>query len=272
MSLLAVTTCEGREALYVSQDQAIALPRGGPRYTEHGGPSSSYAEAVDTFYCERGPAPVAPDMLATKATQLGDLVVAGLGSFGMFAAMLGALRAADVATVDDAVEFMCGPWRPAAPDLEVAHVILAGYSASQGVCCAWSCSSPGFVPELVDVGHLLHPVPYPGDPEHEGVRQRWEPAVRGDDVLGFHRDVAANVARAWQARRMRHEWSLGGDLVTFRVTAEGIDRKTMAIPGCAEAAFYFDLPPDQFLELFEARTRAGRGTLTHQTPDRGSRS
>lgn len=232
MTFLALTTCRDHERIVITQDSGVTVHPGGvPDF----GLAESYQASIESCYTDRGVPPVPLSFTAPKAVQIGDVIVGGVGSLLVHATWVAALIRSNVSTIDEAGILAALHGAEVGPDAAVGHVFFAGFSQALGRALAFRVSSPGYATVGLEVGHLLHPPPYPGDAEYPAVLDRWEPAVSGIDVVDFHRLAAGTVLRAWRGGRMRNPWCMGGELQSYVVSEAGIEYFAEAIASVPHA-------------------------------------
>ncbi len=213
MTFLALSIPPSYSQIVVSQDQGLA-----PMQARDTMPTGDAWVSPG-----KGAAPVAPAELRGKILRRGDLVIAGLGAFGVLAIAADTIEAADADSIDKALgigfDFSGIP-----PSV----LFMLGYSARLGRLAAFMLSAPLYVPAEVPPGHCLHPGPCEDLPSYDAIHDLWTPAAHGEGAEAFHELVAANVRTAWRERRLREPAAFGGDLQTLTLTADGIVEREAA--------------------------------------------
>lgn len=170
-----------------------------------------------------GAAPVTPAELRGKILRKDQLIVAGLGAFGVLAIAADTLEAAGADTLDKALDVPLD-FSTIPPSI----LFLMGYSTRLDRLAAFMLSAPLYQPVEVPAGHTLHPGPCDELDDYDAIFDAWTPAAHGEATEAFHLAVAANVRRAWRERRLREPAAFGGDLQTLTLTATGFAERAAA--------------------------------------------
>lgn len=213
MTFLALTIPPDHSQIVVSADQGLAptrarddIPSGDP-YTAPG----------------LGAAPVPPARLVGKVLRKGDLVLAGLGAYGVLVRGVEAIERAGVEDIDKAIDINFD-----FTEIPPSVLFLLGRSARLGRLAAFMATAPDYQFAELLCGHTLHPTPCTDLDDYDRIFDIWASAAHGEATEAFHMAVATNVRRAWLERRLREPAAFGGDLQMLTLSDEGIVEREAA--------------------------------------------
>lgn len=213
VTFLALTVTPDHSRIVVSADQGLS-----PTKARDTLPTGAAWVSAGS-----GAAPVAPAELRGKILRKGELVIAGLGAFGVLAIAADTLEAAGADTLDKALDVNIG-----FAGIPPSVLFLMGYSARLDRLAAFMLAAPLYQPAEVPPGHTLHPGPCEDLDDYDRLCELWGPAAHGEGVEAFHERVAANVRQAWRERRLREPAAFGGHLQTLTLTEAGMVEREAA--------------------------------------------
>lgn len=243
---LLIATVTPRFAV-VSQDAFVTADADKAKIPECAGAVADFSAGDELrlgFAGDGEPPTDRPLCFVQKVTVAGNVVLAGAGSYLLFArwaaALAGLPESCDVAAAD-----RIAPERLRALRDELAirlptvfaHV---GWSKERGRVIGFLyASAEDFRSRPLGAGHAMSPLPSPDDPDYDDLAARWTPAALGIGTRDFHVRAAENIYRAYRRGLYPKGAGIGGWLDVATVDCDGIEvKRTHAFPddlGRAEA-------------------------------------